>query len=323
MTTESAFIDLMRQIAQNPAARGLSDDAAVLPVDSGQIILTHDAMVSGTHFFSDADPADVAWKLVAVNLSDLAAKGAEPLGVLLGYTLAGDDWDAAFAAGLGKALAYFDVPLLGGDTVSDRQGAPRSSRHIGLTAIGRATSDIVPSRGGARDGDALYVSGPIGAAYAGYCQIRDGEDGDEQLRLAFLRPQPMLAEGQALASHVTAMMDISDGLLLDASRMAKASGLCACVELADVPLDTATKQQLFKEGADGGDDTDADSKAPRLNEDALTFGDDYQLLFAMPPDATPSVQAWRIGSLCAGQGLHLTFAGKAWPLPQSLGFEHS
>jgi thiamine-monophosphate kinase len=116
-------------------------------------------------------PIAVAWKLVAVNMSDLAAKGATPLGVLLGFSLAGNaDWDRAFAAGLGEALAAFEVPLLGGDTVAMPDGTPRA---LGLTAIGRAPSCGAPARSGAKPGDVLYVSGAIGDAGAGLALLRD------------------------------------------------------------------------------------------------------------------------------------------------------
>ncbi|HEX7822985.1 MAG TPA: AIR synthase related protein, partial [Sphingobium sp.] len=138
MSRESAFIDLLRGFATHPAARGLSDDAAVLPLaglgPDGAVVLTHDMLVEGVHYLPDDAPADVAWKLLAVNLSDLAAKGAVPLGVLLGYAMTDDKhWDAAFAAGLGMAAESLGVPILGGDTVRMPSGAPRA---LGLTALG-------------------------------------------------------------------------------------------------------------------------------------------------------------------------------------------
>src|SRR5436190_1722806 len=126
----------------------------------GALVLTHDMIVEGVHYLPDDPPADVAWKLVAVNLSDLAAKGARPIGVLLGFTLGDEEWDRAFAVGLGAALAAFGIPLLGGDSVS----AP--SRVLGLTALGQAAGPV-PSRAGAAAGDALWVSGTIGDAGAG------------------------------------------------------------------------------------------------------------------------------------------------------------
>ncbi|MBL0914378.1 MAG: thiamine-monophosphate kinase, partial [Sphingopyxis sp.] len=168
MSGEAAFIERLRQIATNPAARGLADDAAVL----GDLVLTHDMIVEGIHFLPDERPQDVAWKLVAVNLSDLAAKGAVPTGVLLGYSLTCDtDWDAAFAQGLGEVLRRHDVPLLGGDTVGVPAGAPRS---FGLTAIGKAPATGAPARGSVRPGDQIWVTGTIGNAGVGLA-MRLGE----------------------------------------------------------------------------------------------------------------------------------------------------
>src|SRR5688572_14474887 len=129
----------MRGIATDPAARGLADDAAVLEVGGTTLVLTHDMIVEGVHFLSDDPPGDVAWKLVAVNLSDLAAKGARPVGALLGYSLGEDKWDRAFAAGLESVLGAFGLALLGGDTVSVPTGAPRA---FGLTAIGEAVGPV-------------------------------------------------------------------------------------------------------------------------------------------------------------------------------------
>src|SRR4029077_6231238 len=122
-----AFVDALRGFATDPAARGLIDDAAVLEVGGERLVLTHDMIVEGVHYLPDDPPADVAWKLVAVNLSDLAAKGARPLGVLLGFTRGDEGWDRAFAEGLAVTLGAFGLPLLGGDTVS----AP--ARVLGLT----------------------------------------------------------------------------------------------------------------------------------------------------------------------------------------------
>ena len=197
MTAELAFIESLRKLAQHPAARGLDDDCAVLEIGGEALVLTHDTMVEGVHFLAGQDPADIAWKLVAVNMSDLAAKGAEPLGALLGYMLGADD--ARFLSGLEEALAFYDAPLLGGDTVSGT-----GPQVLGLTAIGRATHRPVPARAGARPGDGLWITGAVGAAMLGLEALRTGT-GDTR---AYRRPQALLAEGQALAPHVTAMMDV-------------------------------------------------------------------------------------------------------------------
>ena len=207
-------------------ARGLNDDAAVLEVGGESLILTHDMLVEGRHFLSSQDMADVAWKLVATNLSDLAAKGADPIGVLLGHMLG--EGDADFIAGLDEVLSHYGVPLLGGDTVAG--GAPRA---LGLTAIGRATHTPVPSRAGARSGDALFVTGILGTAMLGFEALRDGT-GEEHT--AYARPMARLAEGRDLAPLANAMMDVSDGLLLDAYRMAEASEVSIAIDSAAVPV---------------------------------------------------------------------------------------
>lgn len=267
------------------------------------LVLTTDMIVEGVHFLETDPPADVAWKLVAVNLSDLAAKGAVPEGVLLGYPLAPDAaWDTAFLAGLHEALTRFACPLLGGDTVSAPPGAPRS---FALTALGRSAR--APSRAGAQPGDCLWVTGTIGDAGAGLAIAR-GAPGPEALLARYRRPEPRLAEGQGVATHATAMMDVSDGLLIDAARMADASGLAVEIDLARLPLSSAFT-------AHAGADLDA-----RLA--AATSGDDYELLFALDARAAPPFAATRIGTFAAGSGLSLIAGGVPVPLPEQLGFEH-
>ena len=155
MKGEAAFVEAMRSLARDPAARGLADDCAVLELGGEALVLTHDMMVEGVHTLPGQDPADVAWKLVAVNLSDLAACGARPFGVLLGHMLG--EHDARFAEGLAEVMEHYGVPLLGGDTVAG--GSPRA---WGLTAIGAATHRPVPSRAGARPGDGVWITGSLG-----------------------------------------------------------------------------------------------------------------------------------------------------------------
>lgn len=290
MSGELAFIEGLRALARHPAARGLEDDCAVLEVGGETLVLTHDAMVEGVHFLPGQDMADVAWKLVAVNLSDLAAKGAEPLGVLLGYTLGPED--AAFLRGLEDVLTAYEVPLLGGDTVAGE--APRS---FGLTAIGRATHRPVPSRAGARAGDEIWITGPVGAAMLCFEALRDGTDGDTA---AYHRPHPLLGEGRQLAPHVTAMMDVSDGLLLDASRMAEASGVTFALDREDIPVATAEARR----------------------HEALRWGDDYQLLFTLPAGAEPPVPATRIGRVRLDKGPPLLLDGHPPAPGDMLGYTH-
>ena len=299
---EADFIQRLRAIATHPAARGLMDDAAVL----GDLVLTHDMIVEGIHYLPTDTPADVAWKLLAVNLSDLAAKGAEPEGVLLGYPLGTAEWDAAFADGLAEALRHFGVPLLGGDTVSAPKGAPRM---IGMTALGR--SSYAPDRRGAQAGDDLWLIGAIGEAGAGLA-IALGADGPAELLAACRRPMPLLAEGRLLAPHAHAMADVSDGLLIDAARMAAASGLAVAIDLGAVP-----RSALLT--AFAGDD-----RAARLA--AVTAGEDFALICAAPREAAADVGktgAIRIGRFAMGAGLTLHDRDGDVPLPDRLGYEHA
>ncbi len=264
------------------------------------MVVTTDTLVEGVHYLPSDAPEDVAWKLVAVNLSDLAAKGAVPEGLLLNHALADDDaWETRFVAGLAAAVTQFSCPIIGGDTVRLPPGAPRVSS---VTAIGR--SQVVPRRGGAQAGDGLWVTGTIGDAGAGLT-VACGGSGATRLLAAYCRPVPLLAEGQRLAPVVHAMSDVSDGLLIDAQRMAAASGLAVTIELDQVPL---SADYVAAAGED------------RLA--AATAGDDYQLLFASGCALTPPVAATLIGRFGAGSGLVLRQGGAPIPLPDRLGFEH-
>jgi len=286
---EAGFIAALRALPLHTGARGLADDCAVIEFGGETLILTHDAMAEGTHYLAGADMADVAWKLVASNLSDLAAKGAEPVGVLVGHMLgAGDD---RFVEGLAEVLGHYGVPLLGGDTI-----AAAGPRVLGLTAIGRATHSPVPARSGARNGDTLWITGELGAAMLGFEALTGGPPGDST---AFRRPLARLAEGQALAPLVTAMMDISDGLLLDAFRMAEASQVSIAIGSAAVPVASPTRRM-----------------------DCMTWGDDYELLFTLPPGAGPPVAATQIGSVETRGFVPLFVDGEPVANADGLGYRH-
>lgn len=313
MGGESAFIEQLRALATHPAARGLTDDAATLTHGGRTLVLTHDVIVENVHFLSDDPPESIGWKLVAANLSDLAAKGARPTGALMAYSLSGDgSWDARFAAGIGEALAQFGCPLIGGDTVRPPEG---SARHFGMTAIGEA--EIVPGRDGAAPGDDLWISGTLGNAGLGLLIAKGELEGPAELLDAYRKPVPRLELGQKLAPLVSAMMDVSDGLLIDAKRMAEASGARIVIESIDVPL-----SQAFIDVR--GDNRDA-------SIEAATSGDDCQLLFAVPPrsrrqietvaeDLSARIQC--VGLVESGEGLLLQEGGRPLSLPDSLGWEH-
>ena len=307
---ERDVIERLRRIATAPAARGLLDDVAVLD----GLAITHDTIVQDVHFLATDPPASVGWKLVAVNLSDLAAKGATPAGALLSLTLSGDGrWESAFLTGVEHACESYDLPLIGGDTVSLPEGAPRV---LGLTAIGRAAAHV-PDRGGGKAGDALWLVGTVGDAAAGLAQLRANARAAGPLVDIYRRPVPQLGAGQTLAPHAHAMMDVSDGLLLDARRIAEASGCRAEIELDLLPLSSAFV-------AERGSDTLAALFA-------ATGGDDYALLVALPDELDPATLSLpqgtrisRVGRLSAGEpSLALTWHREAIDVPERLGFEHS
>ncbi|WP_420606076.1 thiamine-phosphate kinase [Novosphingopyxis sp.] len=302
MSAEFAYIDLLRSLATHPGARGLADDAAVIELGSETLILTHDSIAEGMHVRCGTDPADIAWKLIATNLSDLAAKGAAPLGVLTAHALGEPDWDAAFVEGLRAVLETYDVPLLGGDTIRLPDGA---ARVFGCTAIGRATCSPVPARSGAKPGDALWVTGAIGDAFAGFTLIEAGGAVPDSLAAAYLRPVPLLFEGRALAPLVHAMMDVSDGLLLDAARMAEASGMTVRIDSARVPISAAARAAI-----------------PDRLDEALRWGDDYALLFAAPTDFEAPTAAARIGDFIAVTGAALLLDGRPLEPGDAGGYRH-
>ena len=306
---ESEVIARLRRIATAPEARGLLDDVAVL----GNLVITHDSIAEGVHFLPEDPPASVGWKLVAVNLSDLAAKGAIPAGALLSLTISGPaKWEDGFLTGVEAACESYGLPLLGGDTIALPPGAPRV---LGMTAIGRAGAKV-PEPAGGQSGDALWVVGTLGEAAAGLAQLSADRRATGPLVDIYRRPVPQLEAGRALAPHAHAMMDVSDGLLLDARRMAEASRCAITIELDQLPLSSAFV-------AERGQD-----KPSRLF--AATGGDDYALLAALPAELDPATlslpsgtRVTRVGSLAAGKAsLSLTYAGEPLELPERLGFEH-
>lgn len=282
---ELEFLAGLRALPLHPGARGLEDDCAVIEFGSETLILTLDTMAEGTHYEPHASMADVAWKLVAMNLSDLASKGAEPIGALLGVTLGRDE--GGFLSGLNDALSAYNLPLLGGDTI-----ASSGASTFGITAIGRATHTPVPSRKGSKVGDALYVTGVVGRALLGF-------EGNPQHLEAFHRPRPLLREGRALAPMVSAMMDISDGLLLDAWRMARASAVSYRLNPELIPVADNARM-----------------------DDCIRWGDDYQLLFTADPARELPVPATRIGTVEPEASAPIFLGGTAMIEPGSLGYRH-
>ena len=306
---EQDVIARLRRFATAPEARGLTDDVALLD----GLVITHDSIAEGVHFLSFDPPASVGWKLVAVNLSDLAAKGAKPRAALLSLTISGDgEWEDGFLGGIEEACEAYGLALIGGDTIALPPGTPRV---LGLTAIGMAPP-CVPHRSGGTAGEALWLVGTLGDSAAGLALLQVDRDAVGPLVEAYRRPQPLLAAGKVLAPAATAMMDVSDGLLLDALRLTEASGCAATIALDALPLSGPFI-------AERGDGLEA-----RLF--AASAGDDYALLAALPAsidaaslDFPTGTVVTRIGVLGDGPAaIAGTLDGKPVDLPARLGFEH-
>lgn len=304
---ERDVIARLRRIATDPAARGLADDAALLD----GFVLTHDTIAEGVHFLPFDPPASVGWKLVAVNLSDLAAKGATSRAALLSMTIGDSEWDEPFLDGVEAACESYGVALIGGDTIALPAGAPRV---LGLTAIGKA-GERTPARSGGRPGDRLWLVGTLGDSAAGLAQLLDDPKAAGALVDHYRRPVPLLAAGPVLAREATAMMDVSDGLLLDLARLCEASGYGADVNLDALPLSRAF---IAERGQ---------TRKSRLF--AATGGDDYALLAALPPDVDPvrlslpsRTTITAIGTLAQAAGIRLADAAGPVDLPEALGYEH-
>lgn len=264
-----------------PGALGLVDDAAILSPPPGcDLVLSKDVLVAGVHFFADDPPALIGQKALRVNLSDLAAKGARPLGFLLGLGLPRgwrEDWLAALAGGLGQDSAGFACPLLGGDTV-----AAGARAVLSVTVLGAVPAGTMVRRAGGRAGDRLYVSGTIGDGALGLiARIAEREEravaADAPLVRRYLVPEPRLALADVLRCHASAAMDISDGLLGDAAKLAAASGCGLELNLAEVPFSPRTRAWVAAD--------------PEKLRRAVTGGDDYEILAAVPPARSAAFEA--------------------------------
>jgi thiamine-monophosphate kinase len=251
---------------------GLTDDAAIVTPPPGRdLVITADAMVAGVHFLPEEAPDNLARKLLRVNLSDIAAMGAEPLYYLLTVSVprdTPDSWFAGFAQGLAADQACYCVGLLGGDSTSTP--GPIT---VSVTMFGHVAHGTALRRSGAQAGDDLWVTGVIGDGVLGLWALRgERTDPDGSLARRYRFPEPRL--GLALAGVAHAAMDVSDGLVQDAGHMARASGVGLELELAKVPLSAAG----YAEG-------------PAFVASGVAGGDDYELLLAAPPGHAASLQA--------------------------------
>ncbi len=304
-----------KPLAQHPGALSLSDDAAFLtPPPSHDLVLTTDMTVAGVHFFADDPPDTIAQKALRVNLSDLAAKGATPIGALLAISFANnltEAWIEEFSRGLGKDCVTYSCPLLGGDTT--KTPGPLS---ISITAIGKVPSGKMVKRAGAKAGDLVVVSGTIGDAALGLLASKgdpklNGLPDADALIASYRVPRPRMELAPLLCDYANAAMDISDGLVGDLGKLAAVSAVSAKIDTQKLPLSTPAY--------------DAVGLAAGYLTAILTGGDDYEVLAAVPealyaPFAEAAgkvgVPLTAIGRFGAGEGVSVL-----GPEGQELSFE--
>jgi thiamine-monophosphate kinase len=317
-STESAEDRLIaryfRPLATAPGAFGLIDDAAALTPPPGcDLVLTTDGVIAGVHFFPDDPPAMVGRKALRMNLSDLAAKGARPLGFLLSVALPegfGEAWLGAFAAALADDAAHYGCPLYGGDT--DHTPGPIS---VSIFAFGAVPQGKMVRRSTARPGDRIVVTGTIGDAAIGLQLRRErtlarrwglSEAAAAQLENRYLLPEPRNALAGAVLQYASAAIDVSDGLVGDLGKLCRASSVAADIDVATVPLSDAARAAIAAESA--------------LLETALTGGDDYEIVLTLAPEkldgfrtaaAAAGVAVTEIGGVQAGEGTRFLHEGKA------------
>jgi thiamine-monophosphate kinase len=276
-----------------PGALSLTDDAALLSVPPGQeLVLTTDAIVAGVHFLPTDSPEDIARKALRVNLSDLAAKGARPLAYTLTLAVGrdvGDLWIEAFAGGLAEDQAEYGIMLAGGDSVST--GGPV---WVSITAFGLVDAGRMVTRGGAKPGDVVLVTGTIGDAALGLAveQRRLAAEAADRIALVgrYRLPQPRTHLARAIAAHAHAAIDISDGLAADFGHLCRTSGVGGRIVASKIPLSPAARRAI--------------DRHPDLMSRILGGGDDYEVLLAAPPAALPSLMA-----MAAAAGIALTEIG--------------
>ena len=294
-----------RPLAKDPGALGLADDAAILTPPPGcDLVLTTDGVIAGVHFFAEDPPDTIGRKALRMNLSDLAAKGAKPLGFLLSAALPAEideKWLADFAAGIGADAERYQCALLGGDT--DRTPGPLS---ISIAAFGAVPHGKMIRRSTAKAGHRIVVTGTIGDAALGVMlhreaglakRLRLAEPMREHLRQRYLLPQPRNVLADAILTHASAAMDVSDGLAGDMAKLCRASGVGAEIDVARVPLSEAARAAV---GADAA-----------LIETVLTGGDDYEILLTLSAEQlamfcsaaeVAGVAATEIGRVITGEG---------------------
>lgn len=273
-------------IATDPGALGLKDDAAFIKPPAGcDLVLKTDAIVGGVHFFNDDAAGNVAAKAMRVNLSDLAAKGATPLGFLVSLALpndTSDGWLSDFAKGLREDAATYKCPLFGGDTV--RTPGPVM---VSVAMFGSVPEGMIVKRSGAQAGDKVFVTGSIGDAALGL-GLRNGaawplnDAQKDHLASRYLLPRPRNALAETVRHYASASMDVSDGLVGDLTKLCRVSGVAATIDATRVPLSDAAQAVIAAD--------------PAMLETAFTGGDDYEILCTVTP---AKVDRFRVAAMAA------------------------
>ena len=272
----------------------VGDDCAILRLAPGErLAASVDTVVEGVHFPADSFPEDIGYRAVAVAASDLAAVGARPLGMTLALTLpeADEFWLHSFSQGVAAAVSEYELPLVGGDTT-------RGPLAVTVQVLGALPADRALLRDGAQSGDAVYVSGTLGAAAAALAFLngtwQPPAAAGEYLLQRFHRPRARIALGRELLERgATAAIDISDGLLADAGHIARASGVKICIEPDRLPLSPALRTGVTQAGV----------SREQVLRWALAGGDDYELCFCLPPTQPAPADCTCIGRVEDGSGL--------------------
>lgn len=282
--------ELIRRYFDLPGKRrgvvkGIGDDGAVLAPSPGfELVQVIDTLVEGVHFLADAEPSDIGYRVVAVNLSDIAAMGARPRWMTLALTIPDkeQEWIAQFGMGVHTAAEEFDVALVGGDTT-------RGDAVVATVAItGEVDQGKSLLRSGANVGDAIFVSGTVGDAAAGLRLLSLGKQ-DNFLTTRFLRPTARIHLGQELLGRASAVIDISDGLVGDLKKLLEASEVGAEIDVDTLPISDALRQHF---------------SADEQHDFALSGGDDYELCFTADRDAVKDIDGiTAIGVVTAGHEL--------------------
>ena len=289
---------------------GVGDDAAVLAVDAdSHLVVTTDSLVSGVHFSPDADPADIGYKALAVNLSDMAAMAATPRWITLALTLSEAEmthaWLDGFARGLAQLARNYNVSLVGGDLC---KGPPA----VTIQVIGVCPKGGEIRRDGAKAGDLIYLSGPLGSAALALAMLKSGRSPQPDCYKRLLRPTPRVELGVSLRGIASAMIDVSDGLLADLGHLLGAGRVGARINMDSIPVDTYL---------------DSECHSAEKWRYVLSGGDDYELCFTVPPAKQQELErigqpGYRIGAITPEQGLCCIRNDGSEHIPEGAGYSH-